>query len=145
MKQSRRTSASAQAGFTLVEALIAMVILSAGLIAVTNLMVVAATSNTVANQSTAATSVASQQLEQLKTCTFTDPRLQAGGNLQTDVTNFNNDVDLPGVGRIHTRWQISDVDATTKYIVVRSEGTGALAGPRSRSEFTTFRVQGPTS
>lgn len=145
MSTTNRTAAGSQAGFTLVEALIAMVVLSFGLIAVTNLMLVAATSNGVANQSSAATSVASQQLEQLKACTFTDPQLIAGGDLQNDVANFSSDTDVPGVGRIHTRWQITDVDATTKYIVVRSEGTGALAGPRSRAQFTTLRVQQPTS
>jgi prepilin-type N-terminal cleavage/methylation domain-containing protein len=145
MSTTKRVTAGPQAGFTLVEALIAMVVLSFGLIAVTNLMLVAATSNSVANQSSAATSIASQQLELLKACTFTDQRLAAGGDLQNDAANFNSDTDVPGVGRIHTRWQITDVDGTTKYIVVRSEGTGALAGPRSRAQFTTLRVQQPTS
>ncbi len=70
MSSSRFHSRRPQAGFTLVEALIAMVILSFGLIAVTNLMLVASTSNTVANQSTAATSIASQRMEQLKALGF---------------------------------------------------------------------------
>jgi len=134
-----------EAGFTLVEALIAMVILAFGLIAVTNLLLVAATSNAVANQSTAATSIASQQLEQLKALPFTDAGLAPGGSLTTDSGSYFSDSDMPGVGRIHTRWQITNVDTTTKFIVVRAEGLGALAGPRSRAEFTTFRVQGPTT
>jgi prepilin-type N-terminal cleavage/methylation domain-containing protein len=145
MSTTNRTAARSQAGFTLVEALIAMVVLSFGLIAVTNLMLVAATSNSVANQSSAATSIASQQLELLKACKFTDPQLTAGGDLVNDAANFFTDTDVPGVGQIHTRWQITNVDGTTKYIVVRSEGTGALAGPRSRAQFTTLRVQQPTS
>lgn len=135
----------AQSGFTLIEALIAMIILSFGLIAVTNLMLVAATSNTVANQSTAATSIASRELERLKALSFIDPGLAAGGNVESDETGFfrNPDDAVPGVGAIHTRWEIHDVDATTKYIIVRSEGTGVLAGPRSRAEFTTIRVENP--
>jgi prepilin-type N-terminal cleavage/methylation domain-containing protein len=143
MSNPRRPAAGAQAGFTLVEALIAMVILSFGLIAVTNLMLVAATSNTVANQGTAAASIASQQLEQLKALGFSDPGLTAGGDLEADAAGYAMDIPVPGVGNVHTRWLITDVDPTTKYLVVRSEGTGALAGPRSRAEFTTFRVPGP--
>jgi Tfp pilus assembly protein PilV len=144
MSTTTRPTSRLEAGFTLVEALVAMVVLSFGLIAVTNLMLVAATSNSVANQSTAATSIASQELEQLKTLPFSDPGLNAGGDLQSDVGGYASDVDVSGVGRIHTRWQITNVDTTTKYIVVRSEGTGVLAGPRSRAEFTTFRVQNPS-
>ena len=40
---------SRESGFTLVETLVAIVVLVFGLMAVTNLMLVAATSNTVAN------------------------------------------------------------------------------------------------
>lgn len=144
MMQSRRTTDGRRdSGFTLVETLIAVVILSFGLIAVTNLMLVASTSNTVANQATAATSVASEQLEVLKALRFADPGLGAGGDLDNNATGYFRFTDFPGVGQIRTRWRITDVDATTKHIVVRSEGRGVLAGPRSRSEFTTFRVQNP--
>ena len=59
-----------EAGFTLIEALTAIVILSFGLMAVTNLLIVAASSNAVANQSTAATNSASQVLEQLRSVSF---------------------------------------------------------------------------
>jgi hypothetical protein len=48
--------------------------------------------------------------------------------------------DLPGVGRIHTHWWVDGTDDPRMlYIKVRSEGTGALSGARSRAEFTTFR------
>ena len=50
-----RQDRSRESGFTLVETLVAIVVLVFGLMAVTNLLLVAATSNTVANQSSAAT------------------------------------------------------------------------------------------
>ena len=67
--------------------------------------------------------------------------LTAGGDLDSDVTNFNQNDDIPGVGRIHTRWAVVSVagDAQVYFVAVRSEGTGALSGRRSRAEFTTFR------
>ena len=151
-------------GFTLVEALSAIVILVFGLIAVTNLLLVAASSNTVANQGTAAVTAAQQRLEALRNYNFKTvppaapappPLLQTGGSVTSDVgvtanpcsvavspATFNCDDDIPGVGRIHTRWAITVVGGTARalYIQVRSEGRGALAAGRSRAEFTTLRT-----
>jgi len=151
-------------GFTLVEALSAIVILAFGLIAVTNLLLVAASSNTVANQGTAAVTAAQQRLEALRNYNFVTvppalpappPLLTTGGSITADVgatanpcsaavspATFNCDDDIPGVGRIHTRWAISAVAGTARavYIQVRSEGRGALAASRSRAEFTTIRT-----
>jgi Tfp pilus assembly protein PilV len=130
---------SSEAGFTLVEALVAIVILVFGLIAVTNLLVVAASSNSVANQATAAATIAAQRLELLKAQPFTS--LTTGGDLDSDVANFNQNDDVPGVGRIHTRWAVVAIagDAQVYFVAVRSEGTGVLSVRRSRAEFTTFR------
>ena len=136
---SRRMARRGEQGFTLVEALTAIVILSFGLMAVTNLLVVAASSNSVANQSTAAADMAARTMESLKLRPWNDALLAAGGGLATCVTNYCQLDDIPGVGRIETRWQIDTVDTRTRFIRVRSEGRGALSGPRSRAEFTTFR------
>jgi type II secretory pathway pseudopilin PulG len=156
-KLRRPAGAREEAGFTLVEALCAIVILAFGLMAIANLMAVAATSNSVANQSTAATTLATQQLERLKNIPFTqpgvnvlNPALAPGGDLENDVGGYFLDpdnpafddpaVDLQGVGRIRVRWQITAIDPRTIFIAVRAEGTGALSGPRSRAEFTVFRT-----
>ena len=63
----------AEAGFTLVEALVAIVVLIFGLMAVTNLMLVAASSNSVANQGTAAVTSATRAMDMLKATTFDGP------------------------------------------------------------------------
>ena len=142
---------SREEGFTLVESLVAML--------------VAASSNTVANQGTAAATAASERMEVLRNLQFgpaatANTLLSAiGGNLGTSPTTplpcnpaggaavpppgnpwYCTD-DIPGVGRIVTRWQISVVGGTGRmvFIQVRSEGTGALSQRRSRAEFTTLR------
>jgi Tfp pilus assembly protein PilV len=120
-----------QEGFTLVEALIAIVVLVFGLIAVTNLLLVASTSTTVANASSAATDVAAGIVEELKGQPFDDADLAAG--------NYNRDTNVPGVGLVQSNWTITDLDARTKFIRVRAEGLGALTRARSRAEFTTIR------
>ena len=139
------TNRRSEAGFTLVEALVAIVILIFGLMAVTNLFLVAANSNTVANQQTASAAIASQTLEMLKTVPFVSigggPELTPGGSLTSDATGFFAEQLIPGVGTIRTRWQVSAVagQAQLRYIVVRSEATGAFMGARTRAEFATLR------
>jgi Tfp pilus assembly protein PilV len=153
-----RNGPRGEAGFTLVEALVAVVVLMFGLMAVTNLMLVAASSNSVANQGTAAVNSASRAMDALKAVTFTDFTVASGTTGGTDFDASDggkecNDPTLvwdewhcsdtvPGVGVIHTHWWITTdaVDARLLHLRVRSEGTGALAGARSRAEFTSFRA-----
>lgn len=147
-----------EAGFTLVEALVAMVVLVVGLLAVANLMVVAGTSNSVANQSTAAAAQATEVMERLRSIPFTT--MTTGGDLVADngsslgcnddaagagcviAGNFNAQRNVPGVGIIKTRWTISATagDAQLRFIRVRSEGLGSIGRARTRAEFTTFRA-----
>jgi prepilin-type N-terminal cleavage/methylation domain-containing protein len=130
-----------ESGFTLVEAMVAIVVLLVGVASVANLMVVAASSNTVANQATAAATVASQEIERLTAIPF--DQLVVGGNLTADDSaggvDFFADQGLPGVGNIHTRWVVVQIDTQTRFIQVRAEADGALTGPRSRADFTTIR------
>lgn len=154
---------AAEAGFTLVEALAAIVILSFGLMAVANLMVVATSSNSVANQSMAATMAATQQMERLKVAVWgsafpappppPEPAMPGllvpapgttFGDLDVDAAPYVTSVDiaLPGeVARVpvRVRWTVTGVDPWTIFIRVRAEAVGPLAGNRTRAEFTSFR------
>ena len=142
-----------EAGFTIVEAMIAIVILVFGLMAVTNLMIVAASSNTAANHMTAATDASNEVMERIKATPFT--QITVGGDLVTDAGsllncqepaqtcvipgNFNSSRGFPGVGQIKTRWRIEAEGTQTLFITVRSESLSPLVASRSRSELTMFR------
>lgn len=86
---------AAQHGFSLVEALVAMVILSFGLIAITNLFVVSAASNSIANHTTATAATATEVMERLKAIDYLNlvgPApgflvIGGGGNLAMDTSN----------------------------------------------------------
>lgn len=143
-----------QQGFTLVEALVAIVILVFGLMAVTNLMLVAASSNSVANQGSAAVTSATRVMDMLKTSSFTELTAAVGGTdfdpvdggkTCDDVTlaldEWHCTEQVPGVGMVHTHWWIrTTADPRLLHLRARSEGTGALSAARSRAEFTTFRA-----
>ena len=159
---------TSESGFTLIEALIAIVVLVIGIVAIVNLFVVAATSNAVGNHSTVSTGQATETMERLKSIPFLDLTAAMGGATEGDLDadagsipdcleepppatpvscvipgNYNLARDVPGVGRIKTRWQFVRPGAggpDTLYIVVRSQSTATLAGIRSRSEYTTFRT-----
>jgi prepilin-type N-terminal cleavage/methylation domain-containing protein len=141
--QSISRSGRAEAGFTLIEVLIAIVVLVFGLIAVTNLFLVAGSSNTVANQATASADVAAQILENLKAQPWNSASLAQINQAGLPTTPQQTDT-IPGVGIINSWWSITDIEPSpntrTKFIRVRSEGTGVLSRGRSRAEFTTYRA-----
>lgn len=146
---ARRTSRAgraknAQAGFTLIEALIATLVLVVGLIGISNLMVVAISSNSLGNRITMSAFVASQKMEQLRSIPFDNASFadSASNSLDTDVSNFNENVTVGQGGTYHTRWNIRTVTAygaSLKFIAVRTESTAPL-GRLTRAEFTSFRA-----
>ena len=151
--EEQRPPRPSEAGFTLVEALISIVVLVFGLIAVTNLLLVAATSNMVASQATAATTAASRVLDTLKTTSYEN--LVPGGNLNVVMSGgtpscdaatpvllaaFECRDDVAGVGLMHVRWVVTVAgDARLTFIEVRSEGQGVFAAGRTLADFTTLR------
>jgi prepilin-type N-terminal cleavage/methylation domain-containing protein len=143
-----------ESGFTLVEAMCAIVIFAFGLMAVSNLLLIAAGSNTVASNQTATAEAAQQRLEMLRTTSFNN--LGVGGNLDADVAGFFEDVYVEGVSWVHTRWQSVAVDipqaggvgtpVRTKMVYVRSFPRTGAAGVftgtgqgRGTSEFAVVR------
>jgi Tfp pilus assembly protein PilV len=156
MKATRREpdKRPAETGFTLVEALVAIVVLTFGLMAVTNLMLVAASSNSVANQGTAAVTSATRAMDMLKANTYdvlddnpggttfaNDHAAKACDAADLVVTDWHCTDTVPGVGTVHTHWYVTAAaDPRLLHLRVRSEGTGALSGARSRAEFTSFRA-----
>lgn len=149
---------SGEAGFTLIESLVAIVILSFGLVAIANLFVVATASNRTGNLVTVATAEASETMERLKVVPFNTLKAAAAatGRLDKDLPSlnatdnvivggavqFNRRRILPGIGTVITRWTIVDPNAgggDTLFITVRSEVVGFL-GRGARVQFGTYRT-----
>ncbi|MEO6400434.1 MAG: hypothetical protein ABIP62_00315 [Vicinamibacteria bacterium] len=139
------------AGFTLVEALMAVVILSFGLMSIANLSIVAISSNSVANRSSAATMIAAQQLEVLRSTPFSSLVATSIDTINIPTIGYERGYGLPtaaadppfnleGVAEFVTTWRIQTLStANMLFIQVRTEPRG-FRGRRSRAEFTTVRT-----
>jgi len=156
MKTPQQTTPGTQAGFTLIETLIAIVVLIFGIIGVSNLFLVATTSNTNASFSTAATTQATEVMERLKAIPFDQLAASPGGDLDDTSTpceddpvapcvvpgTFNLVRNVPGVGRIRVNWQVEQpVAEPVLFVAVRAEGENVLFKGRTTAEFTTFRMR----
>jgi prepilin-type N-terminal cleavage/methylation domain-containing protein len=119
-----------EAGFTLIEVLIAIIVLVFGLIAVTNLLLVAASNNVAANLGTAAAAAAAQQMETVKATPF---------NLLTNGVTTQT-VMMPGTGPIDVETTIEDGgNDFYRQITVVANGVGPLVEARSRIVLTAIR------
>ena len=141
-----------ESGFTLVEALIAIVVLMFGLVAIAQLFVVASQSNVTARRATAAANASSQVMDMLMAAPF-DALATGGGVTDADmkstgapesfaVTNYKLRQNVPGVGEVLTCWHIGLVSGNTELVAiqVRSEAVGLMSA-LSRAEFTTLRAK----
>jgi prepilin-type N-terminal cleavage/methylation domain-containing protein len=122
-----------ESGFSLIEVLVAVVILTVGLLSLAQLMVLATNSNQLSGRMTSSASIAKERLELLKAAPFytnvaakvVNPLLTAGGDLNNNAGGYFQYYDadgrpLPGqAGALYlVRWQIQTV--------VPPAGAGAL-------------------
>jgi prepilin-type N-terminal cleavage/methylation domain-containing protein len=125
------------AGFTLVEVLVAIVVLVFGLIAVTNLLLVGASNNTAANMGTASTAAAAQQMEFLKARSFHELVALTGAVGATSTGQ--QQVNIQGTGAIQVSWTIERRASQLMFITVQAAGSGPMVAARSRAVLTSFR------
>jgi Tfp pilus assembly protein PilV len=131
-----------EAGFTLVEAMIATLVLMFGLTAIFNLMIVATSQNALGSRATAATALAGKQMEVLRSTAFTALTDSPSGvdTVEIGTSGFEEWTTVTGVGTFHTTWKVQTLSSPNfKSIVVRSEPNG-FRGRWARAEFTTVRT-----
>lgn len=123
-------------GFSLVEVLIAALVLATGVIAMAQLFAIAAAANVAARSKTVATILAEQKVEQLRALGW--PDLAPGGSLSTNAPGFVDHISAGGVvvgvaaqrpsEAVYTRrWTIESASADAVIVQVRVVAKGDLA------------------
>jgi len=111
-----------QSGFTLLEVLIAISILTVGLLGVAQMQIMGIKGNYFSGNTTAALTLAEEKMEDLLGKSYTDAELAGSGAPGTNHPDTNNPIDETGqAGGIYTRmWTIIDNTpiADTKTVTV---------------------------
>lgn len=150
--------ARAESGFSLIEVMVAIVILTVGLLSLAQMMVVATHSNSLSGRMTSCSALAKEQLERLKAAPFytvptafvRNPLLAAGGDVDNTVGGYSQIYDADGLpanaGLYEVRWAINDVLSPLPLEMVQIQVRCLPAAGMSdqfavigEARFTTFR------
>ena len=145
MRIPRATSGSEQrawrpdAGFTLIEVLVATGLVGLVALAVAPLMLMAVQTSAVAQEATELTANGAERMEILRALPFTDAQLAAGGstaasNASYSVDPYNGDLDR------YIRWQITDENASRKHIELVVGVRNSIWGPPREISLETYRT-----
>ena len=119
------SAASDERGFSLIEVMMAIVILTVGLLSLAQMIVMSTHSNTLSGRMTSCSALAKEQLERLKAAPFytnpptariRNPLLMPGGDLNATDPNYSQFYTADGVPSVaanalfETRWNITDVN-----------------------------------
>jgi prepilin-type N-terminal cleavage/methylation domain-containing protein len=114
---------SSERGFSLVEVLIAMLVVTIGLIGMAQLMAVTTVVHSDARETSMGTELAQAKLDELSGLNIgTAPAVQIGGDLDTNTANYF-DEPAPGITR---RWLVEAGPTTgTRILTLRVINTGS--------------------
>jgi type IV pilus assembly protein PilV len=131
------TTRTSQSGFSLVEVLVALVLLAFGLLAVAPLFVFATRETAASAEYGTAGALAVRRMEMLRTLDFNS--LAAGGSLTSSVTGFFDSSD----SRSTVRWTVTNnaTPVTMKTIEVRAVSMRQPEGPAKEVKLKYVRVR----
>ena len=126
-------------GMSLLELLVAMVLLSLVALAVTPMLMLGMLTSSVAQEATELSVAASDRLEFLAALPFDDPALLAGGDIDASLTGYSADPYNGDSGR-YVRWSVSDESAILKRIALVAGERNSVFGPTREVRIETFRA-----
>jgi prepilin-type N-terminal cleavage/methylation domain-containing protein len=132
---SDRETARSSAGFTLIEVLVALVLIGIGVLAAAPMFVYAMQGNAVAADFGSVGAIAVERMELLRSQDYTT--LAPGGSLTSSVSGYSDTSNPDYV----VRWQIADnaVPSGTRSVTVRAIAVRRVVGARKEITLTTLR------
>jgi type IV pilus assembly protein PilV len=129
-----------QSGFTLIEVMIALIILAVGLLALATMQIVSIKANAFSSEMTYSTMLAQQQLETLRNLGFSDAYLT-----ETTTTGVPH-APLPTVidgrsGSYTVSWQVADTTADMKTITLAVTWQSQRLGTATEQATVTTTLQ----
>jgi len=98
-------------GFSLIEMLIAIVVLTVGLVSIVGLLSYVSRANADSNITSVLATTVQAQMDQLKSATWTvnscDPALQVGGSLTSNAAGYYTTINGTPAGNLVIRWQVA--------------------------------------
>jgi Tfp pilus assembly protein PilV len=134
-----RTTTRDAGGFGFIESMIAMALLSFAVLSTAQMIITGVYVSEASSDLTSVTSLASQQMEALKSVAFDD--LDAGGDIDANVNNFFDTIDLDGDGTAEftRRWEVTDL-GLSKTIDVVALGPPTAMGDARQARLTALMV-----
>jgi type IV pilus assembly protein PilV len=141
MSMNRGRECFNSAGFTLLEVLIAMVILAVGLLAIAQMQVIGIRFNAQGREVTEASTLAMDQLESLKALPpdhtdLDDVTASNNTNLASTTTVDHSDPGNPISGKYDRIWNVADGDGSKTVVVIVSWQSGPTH-IQKRTRFST--------
>ena len=126
-----------EAGFSLVEAMVASLVLTVGLVGLLQLLAVTTVMHSDARQATNATLLAQSKVDELMKLNLTTaPAIQVGGSITANVANY---FDTPADG-VTRRWVVTAGPITsTRLLTVKVENKGGRVYGREQQLTTIIR------
>ena len=123
-------------GFTLVEVLIAMVIMTIALVSMAEMMAITLRMQMMGRNGTAAIRLVQSKIDELVAVNFTSATVAVGGSLTADATGYN---DAPDNG-FTRRWQIAAITGETRVRTLTVRVTPTINDRRTNAqvELTTI-------
>ena len=133
METSRFNNGTREQGFTVLEVLISIAVLTIGLCSLALLTAQTVTGTERARYMSLATTLASEKLEDLNRWPSVDPHVAAGGSLTSDSANgtldYYDDIDLSNTTGQVSETVASTSSGTTTYTSVVHKATGEIDSP----------------